>query len=129
VKLLLTITALVEAAGGVALLAVPALSATILLGAPLDTQIGLTVGRVAGAALVTLGIACWRARGDDSCRAATGIVAAMLFYNTAVAAILAWAGLSEGLVGLLLWPAVILHAVLAGWCLACLLPIAHRPAA
>ena len=120
--LLLTITALIEAAAGVALLTAPALAATLLFGVPLDTQAGSAVGRVAGAALIALGISCWRARQDESSRAATGVVAAMLSYNLVVLAILSYAGLGQGVAGTLLWPAATLHAVQAGWCIVCLRP-------
>jgi hypothetical protein len=44
----------------------------------------------------------------------------MLVYNVAVVAALALAGIGYGLNGILLWPAVGLHTVLAVWCLACL---------
>jgi hypothetical protein len=120
VVLLLTITAVIEAAAGVALLVAPALTASLLVGGTLDTPTGSAVGRVAGAALIGLGVACWRARHDESSGAATGVVAAMLSYNLAAVAILAYAGLGEGAAGILLWPAVILHAVQAGWCIVCL---------
>jgi hypothetical protein len=121
VQFLLTITAVVEAATGAALLAVPALLVGLLFGGTLDTT-GLAVGRVTGAALVALGVACWCARRDENSRATIGILTAMLFYNLAVAAILAYAGLGQGVAGILLWPVVILHAALAGWCIACLRP-------
>jgi len=42
-----------------------------------------------------------------------------LLYNTAVAAVLAYAGIGLGLTGVGIWPAVLLHAALAVWCLAC----------
>jgi hypothetical protein len=44
----------------------------------------------------------------------------MLLYNVAVAAILAFAGLGFGLHGIALWPAVVLHTMMAVWCSACL---------
>jgi hypothetical protein len=44
----------------------------------------------------------------------------MVFYNLAADAIFAFAGLSAGLVGVALWPAVALHAVMTVWCLASL---------
>lgn len=118
---LLPMTAVAEAATGAALLAVPALLVSLLFGGTLDST-GLAVGRVAGAALVALGVACWCARRDENSRATIGIVTGMLFYNLAVAAILAYAGLGQGIGGILLWPVVILHAALAGWCIACLRP-------
>ena len=121
-KALLSITVVLEVPFGVALLASPALPASIVLGAPLDTPTGLTFARLAGAAVVALGIACWRALQDGRSRSATGVVAAMLFYNVVVIAILMYARLGLGVGGIVLWPAVVLHAVLAACCIACLRP-------
>jgi hypothetical protein len=45
----------------------------------------------------------------------------MFLYNVAVAALLAFAGVGLGLRGIALWPAVILHAAMAVWCVPCLL--------
>ena len=118
-KALLTLMAVLEATVGLALLASPALPVSILLGAPLDTPAGLAVARVAGAALVTLGIACWRVRQDGRSRSATGVVTSMMFYNVLVAAVLVYAQLGLGVKGIGVRPAVFLHVVLAVWCLAC----------
>jgi len=112
---LLIVTAVIEAATGVALLVRPSVPVAILLGSSLDAPAALTVARVAGAALLTLGVACWFARDDG--RAATGLVAAMLVYNIAAVAILTFAGISSGTAGVGLWPAVVLHAGLAVWCI------------
>ena len=98
-----------------------------MLGSPLDTPVAVTVGRLAGAALLTLGVACWLARHDEQSRAAAGVVAAMLFYNTAAAALLALAGFVLGLRGVGLWPAVVLHTAMAAWCITCLW--SNRPGA
>jgi hypothetical protein len=117
---LLKLTAIIEAATGLALMAVPPIVVRLLLGSPLDASAAVTLGRVAGGALLALGVACWLARDDTQSRAAKGLLAAMLLYNVAVAAILAFAGISLGLHGVALWPAVILHAVMAVWCAACL---------
>jgi len=92
----------------------------LLLGVSLDAPAALIVGRIAGAALLSLGAACWLARDDGPSRARRGLIAAMLLYNSAAAAVLANAGVGVGLVGVLMWPAVALHAVLAVWCIACL---------
>ena len=92
----------------------------MLVGSPLDTTVALTVARVCGAALLSLGIASWLARGDTQNRAGRGLVAAMLLYNVAVAVILAFAGVGFGLYGVALWPAVVLHLVMAIWCIVCL---------
>ena len=119
-KSLFVVTAVIEVGIGLALLVSPALPASILIGAPLDTPAGLVVGRLAGAALIALGLACWGARQDEHNRAATGIVSAMLLYNVAAVVVLAFAGLGWRLFGAGLWLAVVLHALMAVWCLACL---------
>jgi hypothetical protein len=114
-KKLLTITAIIEAATGVGLLAAPAMLAQLLLGGTLDTPAALTVARVAGAALLALGVACWLARDDGH-----ALVVAMVFYNVAAVAILAYAAVGLTLFGIGLWPAIGLHTALAGWCAAAL---------
>jgi hypothetical protein len=120
-KSLFSIAGAAEAATGLMLLAAPSLLVELLLGAAPGTPAGLTVTRVAGAALLALGAACWFARGDAASRAARGLVAAMLLYNVAVAAILALAWTSLALFGIAFWPVVLAHTGLAAWCVACLL--------
>jgi hypothetical protein len=61
-KTLLIAKAAVEVLAGLALAFFPSLSVSILLGSPLDTPAGTVVARIAAAALLTLGIACWLAR-------------------------------------------------------------------
>jgi hypothetical protein len=119
-KNLLTLVAAAETAVGIALLAVPSWVASLLLGATLDTTVATTVARVAGFALLALGIACWLGRADAPSRAARGIVGAMLVYNGGVCAVLVYASLIGGLTGIGLWPTAILHAGLAAWCAASL---------
>jgi hypothetical protein len=119
-KRLLTLTAIIEAATGLGLIVAPSIVVLLLLGSPLDTSAAVMLGRVAGTALLALGVACWLARDDTQSRAARGLVVTILLYNVSVAALLAFAGVGLGLYGLALWPAVILHAVMAIWCTACL---------
>ena len=117
-KNLLTLVAAAETAVGIALLAVPSSVASLLLGATLDTTVATTVARVAGFALLALGVACWMGRADTPSRAARGIVGAMLVYNGGVCAVLVYASLIGGLTGIGLWPTAILHAGLAAGCAA-----------
>jgi hypothetical protein len=118
-KRLLKLTAIIETATGLALIAVPAIVVRLLLGAEISGA-SIPLGRVAGAALLALGVACWLARDDRQSRTARGLVVAMLMYNIVATAVLAFAGLGLGLHGIALWPAVILHAVMAVWCAGCL---------
>ncbi len=61
--------------------------------------------RVAGIALVALGVACWSGRG------ATQALWGMLTYSVLVTVYLAYLGIEGKSVGGLLWPAVVLHVV------------------
>jgi len=118
-KRFLTLTAILEGATGLALIAVPVMVVQLLLGAEISGA-SIPLGRVAGAALLALGIACWLARDDTQSRAARGLFVAMLIYNIAATAVLAFAGIGLELHGVVLWPAVVLHAAMGAWCVACL---------
>lgn len=119
-KTLQIASAMIELGAGLSLLSYPSVAVALLVGARLEEPAALTVARVCGAALLTLGVACWLARGDTHSRAAGGLVAAMLLYDVAVAAVLAFAAIVNGLYGVALWPAVVLHAVMSVWCVVCL---------
>jgi hypothetical protein len=116
---LLTVTAVLEASTGVFLLASPILLASLLLGV-LEGAVPLVLARVAGGALLALGIACGCARREPVGPATRGVVAAMLVYNLATAMAFAYGGLVYRLSGVLLWPVVVLHLAMAVWCVACL---------
>jgi len=109
---LLIVSAVIEFATGVLLLAAPEPVVALLLGGSLDTPTALVAARVAGAALLSLGSACWLARRDGY-----ALVAAMLVYNVAATAVMMHAYFGFGLNGTGLWPAIILHSALVGWCL------------
>jgi hypothetical protein len=99
----LVVAALGEVATGAALLLVPSLVGHYLFGVELAGA-AAAVARVTGIALIGLGVACWP--GPP--------LLGMLTYSAAVTFYLALCGFAGGLTGILLWPAVILHAVLAG---------------
>ncbi len=108
-KKLLALAALAEVATGLALLVYPPIVVRLLLGADIaglegPAAVGVIVGRVTGIALIALGVSCWP--GDT---ALTG----MLTYSALVTLYLAYLGLGGVWVGVLLWPAVVFHAVLS----------------
>ena len=107
---LLTLTAIVEAATGLALIAVPSVVVRMLLGDEISGA-SIALSRVAGLALLALGLACWpgRQRADSGSPA----FRSMLTYNVLIALYLAYLGTFRHLGGRLLWPAVALHAVVA----------------
>jgi hypothetical protein len=114
---LLIATTVIEAGAGLALLSFPSRAVELLLGAPLESADALTVARVGGTALLTLGAASWLARGDTQSRAARGLVAAMVLYNLGVALVLGAFGIHSERVGIALWPAVVLHTAMTVWCI------------
>jgi len=118
-KRFLTLTAILEAATGLGLIAVPTLVVRLLLGAEIS-GVSIPLGRVAGVALLALGVACWFASNEVQNRAARGLASAMMLYNVGVILILGAAGLQSRPVGIALWPAVILHAAMSVWCVASL---------
>lgn len=109
--------AVIEAGAGLALLFMPSAAAKLLLGTPLQESAAYTLARVGGAGLLTIGVMCWLARGDTQSPAARGLVTAMITYNLVVALVLAAAGLRSQQVGIILWPAVVLHTVMTDWCI------------
>jgi hypothetical protein len=120
-KTLQTVTAVIEAGAGLALLTVPPITASLLFGVPLESPAAISVARVGGAAILTLALVCWLARRDAESLASRGLVVAMLSYNIAVAAILVFAGTGDGLRGVLLWPAAVFHVAMGAWCVTSLL--------
>jgi hypothetical protein len=117
---LMIVTALVETATGLLLLAWPALVFVLLLGWRQAAPETLLIGRVAGAAVIGIGVASWPARHDTRRPAQLGVLAGLLAYNVLAALLLAFAGAGLRMVGVLLWPAVVYHSALAAWCVTCL---------
>jgi len=97
----LKFAAVSEAVTGLALLIAPSLVGQLLLGEQLS-GVAIPVARVAGIALIALGIACWP--GPP--------LVGMLVYSALVTLYLAYLGFAGGLTGVLLWPVVVLHTIL-----------------
>lgn len=116
-KNLFTVTAVIEFGTGLVLVALPSALGIILLDARVDTPIALTIARIAGFALLAVGIICWLARNEGNTRFTKGLAGAMLLYNVGAVAVFAFAALVLGVSGIALWPTVVLHTAMAGWCL------------
>lgn len=102
---LLALAAVAEAATGLALLLAPAFVARLLLGPDDLTGIAVVLARVTGISLIGLGLSCWPG---------SMALAGMLTYSGGVTLYLTLVGLAGEFVGVLLWPAVVLHALLTG---------------
>ena len=113
VKILLTITAVSEGLTGLALIVVPNRVTSLLLDTALAEPAGVIVGKLAGVTLLSLAFICWLYRSES--RGALGIIAGMLFYNSAAIVLLIYAW-SDGFAGIALWPVVLLHIGMALFC-------------
>jgi hypothetical protein len=103
----LAASAIAEAATGVVLAVAPALVTSLLFGAE-GSRHSTPLGRVAGVALLALGLACWP--GADVVGERTPAARAMLAYNPPIASYLVYLA-AVGVAGILLWPAVAEHAI------------------
>jgi hypothetical protein len=117
---LLIATAFGEGGIGLLLLVSPSVPLALLLGVDQASPEVVIFARIAGAALLALGVACWLARNDANSPARKGLLLGILTYDLAAAGVLAYAGWFVGLAGIALWPAVGLHFALAVCCVACI---------
>jgi hypothetical protein len=104
----LGLVAVLEAATGLALMIQPALVAQLLFGDGVSGA-GMALSRVAGIALLALGVACWP--GGQAGSGGAPAFRAMLTYSLLVTIYLVYLGGVEHLAGVLLWPAVAAHVV------------------
>jgi len=114
-KALLLTTFVAELSIGIALLTVPTLVAAALLGGTLEGVAAVLLARLAGIALIAIGVTCFFARNAQG-PATSGIVTGVLTYNAAVSLLLMQSAL-EGVRCPALWPAVAFHLLMATWCL------------
>ena len=77
---------------------------------------GVAIGRIAGFALLSIGLLCWMGRREPG---NLPILASMFSYNLPVTLYLAYLGIGGVAVGRLLWPAVAFHAVMTNLFAAC----------
>ena len=97
-----------EGATGLVVVLAPGLVAQLLFGAEVAGA-GVAYGRLLGMTLLVLVIACWP-HADAVARPA---LHAVLVYNLLAALYLAWIGVAHRPAGIVLWPAVAEHALVA----------------
>jgi hypothetical protein len=101
----LSLAAIAEAATGAVLLAYPPIVVRLLFGAEIAGA-GEVMSRIAGIALIGLGVGCWP---NGSPRPP---LYGMLTYGMLAMLYLAYVGVRGEWAGVLLWPAVAAHAIL-----------------
>lgn len=118
--ILFRIAAVAETPVALALVVDPSGVASILLRSGLDGP-AQVIGRIAGGALLSVGVACWYARNATATPAGIGVAWGLLAYNvvTCVALAVAVAAIPGG--GLVALGASVLHGLFAGALLAALL--------
>jgi hypothetical protein len=115
-KKLLALAAVGEGATGVALVIYPRIVVWLLVGAEI-TGAGIMMSRIAGISLIALGLACLPNRDAGSL---ISPLRGMLTYSLLGTLYLFYLGIGGEWVGKLLWPAVVVHAVVTillarGW--------------
>jgi hypothetical protein len=116
-KPFLTVSSVLEILAGLALIGVPALFVSMLLGSTLEDQSSLLMTRLAGGALTALGLACWLSRNDVQ---SSVMVKVMLVYNAFCVSLLLYAALAQGISSQGLWPAMVVHLGMLIWSIKCL---------
>ena len=112
-KSLLVVTAVAELGAGLVMLIAPSATVRLLLGAGLESPESVLLGKIAGSALLAIGLSCWLGR-----NAPGGLVAGLLLYNAALVLLFLDAGVIDKMQGLGIWPAIGVHGALAIWCAA-----------
>ncbi len=106
----LTFAAIVEIGTGMALLIDPRFVVSLLVGPNTPVE-EIPMGRLPGIAILALGLACWPS--GAPVETARPAFRGMLVYNALIALFLVYLFRVGHLGGVLLWPAVALHAVVA----------------
>jgi hypothetical protein len=114
VRQLLIVSAAMELGAGLTLLVAPTVVITLLFGPGVGVIPAGGIVRLTGAALLSLGAACWWARHEERSAASRALVGALLIYNAAVVALGSMGAL--GALGPPQWAAVVLHSAQAIWC-------------
>ena len=116
-RLLFKASAIIEILTGFALLVAPLLVIVLLLGEEISAT-GVAVARILGVGLVSVGVAGWESKEQDVRLAPR---AGLCIYNVGATVVLATFGSMSATSGLLLWPTVVLHGLIAAMMLPALI--------
>jgi hypothetical protein len=108
-RFVITAAACLEIVVGATFLAVPDFLCRLLFAAAPE-GVAIPLARLAGLALLGLGIAGLPSKLAGSTR---GTVLGLLAFNVGATVFFAWVAVATTFSGLMLWPVVILHAVIA----------------
>ena len=100
---------LLEIVVGITFIAVPDIPCRLLFAATPES-LAIPLARFAGVGLLGLGIACLPSKRVEPNR---GAVLGLLAFNVGAAIFCAWVAVATSFRGFLLWPAAVLHAVIA----------------
>ena len=98
-----------EVVAGAVFVAAPKITCWLLFAVNPE-GVGIVLTRFAGVGLFALGIACLPSTVSGPRRSA---VQGLFAFNAGMAVLLAWVGVATTLRGMLLWPGMVLHAVIA----------------
>jgi hypothetical protein len=107
-RILILLSSAIEALTGIALIAAPSLVGRVLLGVELPGS-AIAVARVAGFALLALGVGCWPSGDEANARS----IRALFLYNLLAGIFLGYLRVGGGFSGFLLLPASLLHVIFA----------------
>jgi len=107
--LIVTAASLLEIVVGITFIAVPELPFRLLFAAT-PQSLAILLARFAGIGLLALGIACFPSKQLEPRR---GAVFGLLVFNVGATIFCAWVAIATLYRGILLWPVVVLHAVIA----------------
>ena len=117
VKLLLEVMAFINVIAGLALIGIPVFLSGAVLGFPISEPGAIVVSRVAGAAILSLGIVCWMLISEARSRTGKSLVTGMAVFNTLLMLVMVYAITIQNISSPGLWVVVLVYSVLAGWCI------------
>ena len=106
--LLLRFSAGFEVLGGIFAFVRPVKFCTLLFGHPIDNELA-GIARLFALAIIALGGACWEASSDAPMQNPRK---SLCGYNIAVGILLISIGVSQDIIGVLLWPGAFIHLVI-----------------